>query len=420
MTTDTKKNQAILTVGVDDSALGEIKSVLSSCEVVEEDNLLAALFKLREDKFSSVIVRVPIRSTELDGALRGFRKINVSVRVILLAEVFDEPIAMKMVQQELADDYLILPLRVSELKKILLPPTMPSPSIRISNTGDYTLAREMNELINSAGSGLRPLLERICWSGIFLLKAQSVKIQIEDKLIYAGKETDYYNFSFPISEAGKETGLLEIRTDETNIPDRRQIGFLLELIPGLVNLDRTQGQLQKMANTDELTGLANRRFMRQVLDNLFERAKGDPFRITFVIFDFDNFKHYNDTYGHNAGDEILRESAMLIRRCIRKKDVAARYGGDEFAVILWDSQKKRKHQSDHPRSALALMHRFRELLRQHTFPMLGSVGGSGLTISGGLATYPWDADNAEDLITRADKALLEAKGSGKDRIHLVG
>ena len=160
--------------------------------------------------------------------------------------------------------------------------------------------------------------------------------------------------------------------------------------------------------------------MQEVLERLFERAKIERFRITLVIFDFDDFKHYNDTYGHGAGDEILRESAMLIKRCIRRKDLAVRYGGDEFAVVLWDWQQRRKSDSEHPRSALAIMQRFRKLLRQHYFPRLGPDAVGRLTISGGLASYPWDANNIDELIERADAALLEAKRSGKDRIYLVG
>jgi diguanylate cyclase (GGDEF)-like protein len=175
-----------------------------------------------------------------------------------------------------------------------------------------------------------------------------------------------------------------------------------------------------MANTDPLTGLANRRYLDEVLSHLVERARNERFRVTLVLFDFDNFKHYNDAFGHGAGDEILREAGMLIKRCIRRQDFAARYGGDEIAVVLWDWQRRRIPNSEHPRSAMAIMERFRKLLKQHHFTRLGPQVQGSLTISGGLASFPWDAASGEELIERADQALLEAKRSGKDRIYLVG
>jgi len=193
-----------------------------------------------------------------------------------------------------------------------------------------------------------------------------------------------------------------------------------QLLPGLIKLASSHGELKELANTDPLTGLANRRHMMETLETLVERAKKERFRVTLVLFDFDNFKHYNDTFGHGAGDEILREAGMLIKRCIRRQDMAARFGGDEIAVVLWDWQSRRMPNSEHPRSAMAIMERFRKLLKTHYFTRLGPGVQGKLTISGGLASFPWDAGSAEELIERADEALLAAKGSGKDRIYLVG
>jgi len=426
-----------LIVSAESETIEKIERVYPSVDYVCQDNLLAGLIRFAKEEFQLVFIRIPIRNNDISSALTGYRKVRNDAKIILLVDVFDEPIALDMLNRRLADDYLILPLSSGELqmslaklfqtkltsfnRRTVTDNYIPSEKIDVFQaqyTGDFL--RESAELVHSAELGLPTLLSRICWSAIFLLDAQSARITIEDESAQAGKETEIYNVSFPLSEAGREFGQLELLTSTPDLSDRKAVDFLEQIVPGLVRLARSQVKLKELANTDELTGLANRRFMQEVLERLFERAKSERFRITLVIFDFDDFKHYNDTYGHGAGDEILRESAMLIKRCIRRKDLAVRYGGDEFAVVLWDWQQRRRSDSEHPRSVLAIMQRFRKLLRQHYFPRLGPDALGRLTISGGLASYPWDANSIDELIERADAALLEAKRSGKDRIYLVG
>ena len=194
-------------------------------------------------------------------------------------------------------------------------------------------------------------------------------------------------------------------------------------------LRRKIRQLEKLAMTDDLTGLKNRRyiweFCRQVIDN----AKKEGRQVTLLIFDIDDLKHYNDMYGHTAGDEILRWVAVLLRRCCRPHDVVGRLGGDEFVVIYWDgpgissekTQEERRHlRADHPREAISIANRFVEELKKAQQPRPGPEGKAVLTISGGLATYPKDGSTVDGLFAQADRALLEAKRSGKNRIYLVG
>jgi PleD family two-component response regulator len=147
------------------------------------------------------------------------------------------------------------------------------------------------------------------------------------------------------------------------------------------------------------------------------------------VFDIDNFKHYNDVYGHLAGDGILREVAVLMRRCCRPHDVVGRIGGDEFAAVFWDdphraagevSRERRSAAAEHPTEAISVIKRFQQALGNADLHLLGPRGEGVLTISGGLASFPRDGATVQELFERADQALLEAKRSGKNRIYLVG
>jgi two-component system cell cycle response regulator len=186
-------------------------------------------------------------------------------------------------------------------------------------------------------------------------------------------------------------------------------------------------QLTRLATEDDLTGLKNRRYAREFLRQIIERAKEERMRITLLMFDIDNFKHYNDVYGHPAGDDILRQAAILMRSSCRKHDVVARVGGDEFAVIFWDAPKesdlengRRAAQGEHPHEIFFIAERFRRELNAAHLPSLGPEGKGVLTISGGLAGFPRDGSTVQKLFTQADNGLLEAKRSGKNRIYLVG
>jgi GGDEF domain-containing protein len=188
-------------------------------------------------------------------------------------------------------------------------------------------------------------------------------------------------------------------------------------------------RLEKLATEDDLTGLKNRRYIREFAKQIIERAGRDNGRMTVLIFDIDNFKHYNDVYGHAAGDEVLKQAALLIRRCCRRHDMVGRIGGDEFAVVFWDDPRcgpptaggeRRAFTADHPKEVISIAKRFRRELGRTEFRLLGPEGRGVLTISGGLASLGADGSTAEELFAKADHALFDAKRSGKNRVYLVG
>jgi len=222
-------------------------------------------------------------------------------------------------------------------------------------------------------------------------------------------------------------GSMPIAPDEsaaTAVPQASPAAVPVEQSPSDVDLR----ELERLATEDDLTGLKNRRYLREFLRQILEHARRDAFQVTLLVFDIDDFKRYNDTFGHTVGDNVLREAAILMRRCCREHDIVARIGGDEFAVVFWDRPDgrdthdgpERRGAAEHPRQAYFMAERFRQQINTADLSSLGADGRGTLTISGGLASFPHDADDAETLFQRADQALLAAKRQGKNRILLVG
>lgn len=174
--------------------------------------------------------------------------------------------------------------------------------------------------------------------------------------------------------------------------------------------------LHKLAMTDELTGAWNRRYFRRFLDRLIARAAEGRQQVTLLLFDIDDFKVYNDRYGHPAGDEILRETAKLIQSLVREHDVVARIGGDEFAVVFWDKGEPRHPGSQHPDNVIGIARRFQKAICEHRYPKLGQDATGRLTVSGGLASFPWDGRTSDELIARADHMAIQSKRQGKNVI----
>lgn len=175
-------------------------------------------------------------------------------------------------------------------------------------------------------------------------------------------------------------------------------------------------ELRDMALCDELTGIWNRRYFNRFLERILEKAASDRSQVTLLVFDIDDFKLYNDKYGHGTGDEVLRETARLMLSVVREHDVVARIGGDEFAVIFWDNEKPRKPNSEHPNDVVAAAQRFQDAICSHRFPKLMDKAIGRLTVSGGLASFPWDGRSPDELLARADAMALQSKRQGKNAI----
>jgi diguanylate cyclase (GGDEF)-like protein len=181
-----------------------------------------------------------------------------------------------------------------------------------------------------------------------------------------------------------------------------------------VALDRTDyykmsEDLRKISITDSLTDLYNRRFFQDRISEEIERSRRHGQPVSLIMLDIDNFKQYNDTYGHLAGDEALRLTAATIKSSVRNIDRVARYGGEEFAVILPMTEIE---------AARDIAERIRSGVAGRYFPDDALRAAVKLTASLGIASFPQHADNVFDLVGKADKALYIAKVNGKNRVAL--
>jgi diguanylate cyclase (GGDEF)-like protein len=174
-----------------------------------------------------------------------------------------------------------------------------------------------------------------------------------------------------------------------------------------VELQDMQKQLQILATFDELTGLHNRRYILERMEEKLPEIRRHQLDCCLVVMDVDHFKNVNDVYGHSAGDEVLRTLAQILTRELRQGDIFARYGGEEFLIMLPMTELA---------SAEALVERLRQAIQQQTFMFEGEV--VSVTASFGLTQHAVH-DTVDKVIDRADKALYQAKLSGRNRTVII-
>jgi diguanylate cyclase (GGDEF)-like protein len=169
-------------------------------------------------------------------------------------------------------------------------------------------------------------------------------------------------------------------------------------------------ETQTLLNMDDLTGLYNHRYLEQAIDREIKRAQRYDSQFCLLFIDLDDFKPINDKYGHLAGSQVLREVAQILKSTLRDVDLVFRYGGDEFVILLIESDA---------RNGLKTAQRIRERIQYTGF----SVGGGAtahVTASIGVAAFPEHAQEKERLLALADECMYESKRHGKNQVVLVG
>jgi diguanylate cyclase (GGDEF)-like protein len=388
------EHPAVVVVG--DAGLAEDLGPLAGQVVVSVDNYLQAIGEMSRRQVSAVVGRISPMAAELGPTVRALRRVNRDAKLLLVTDAAGEPDARRAVRLGV-DDYLIEPLRHGELYDALgrLRSGNGRSAAALVPAGADSL---IDPLLGPSGSLRTALIELV-------RKSLGGPVRLIDK------PDDDLAGCVALNYMGACVGYLA--SDEV-ASDR--LALAADEVARWVALDQRHRRLAYEASHDDLTGACNRRYFTRALASLLERAHAERFRVMMMVYDIDDFMHYNDRYGHAAGDEILRETAHLMRSVVRKQDIVARIGGDEFAVIFWDAEAKRKANSEHPRSIRLAARRFQQAICEHRFPKLADLAPGTLTISGGLASYPWDGRTPDELMHAADEMLLVSKKQGKNAL----
>lgn len=213
----------------------------------------------------------------------------------------------------------------------------------------------------------------------------------------------------PLKAKDKVNGIIVADNFITKKPVTKDDLHMLIMLSNQAGLAIENSQLYEktvtLANTDFLTNLWNHGFFQHLLHTELEKAKATKTPLSLVMLDIDDFKIYNDSLGHQAGDMILKQIALLLKNQSRTMDYVCRYGGEEFTIIMPQTDK---------REAYLIAERLRVDIERRHFAHEEILPQKRLTVSIGLSSYPENADLTSSLISTADKALYQAKSKGKN------
>ena len=373
------------------------------------DDPFAALEAMADTGYGAVVVALPQR--DLPNLLTAIRRLlKPPGRLYGLCTPAQEHELLQA--GGLMDDYFILPPTPAEWRRILGDAEAPNVVAAAPHAHEPTLpARDLIPLIESASSPedlarcVAELVGRACRTEVRWSSRQQMRPGVQ-QLLTLGE--------------GPERRLFAVAPLEADEWTERWLSALRAVLGPLARAARRMELFRQLAITDDLTGAHNRRYFMHLAGRLLEEARRQKVRATLLLYDIDDFKSYNDEFGHAVGDEILRETANLMRQTTRKGDLVARVGGDEFAVLFCEFGPVRQPGSQPIQTPYQLADRFRAAVNLYEFKALGPKAKGILTISGGLASFPWDGATVPALLASADKALMAAKASGKNNIYLIG
>ena len=421
-------HERVLLIGDADRQIqSALSQALPSAHVKSVGTIFDGIAELSHDHYTIVLSAVEPIERRPEAAVQTLRELSGEGRLLLFGHPTLEPLSQKMLEFG-CDDYLVTPVAPGELLETLsgarlrmtpaAAPPAPSP-VAPTPLGNIPMeAMVLDALVRCPQDVASEVLRQI---NLALAPPMSVISTAADspppsappgQQVVSHRPNDSPQ---PRAEIGVFPFALHLflATEHDPAPASAFVAHLAHKLATAHLLQQRHCGLQRLAITDDLTGLANGRYFRHFLGRVIDKARGLRFPVTLFLFDIDNFKSYNDQYGHGVGDGILKQTAALMRRCVRDHDLVARISGDEFAVVFWEKEGPRQPRDPRlsasgrtPQKPQEMLDRFRRLLSTQNFPGLGPGGKGSLTISGGLAVFPYDAQDASTLIQAADKQLM--------------
>ena len=366
---------------------------MPNCDVLYAEHALEGLWQSGHGEFEQAFVSLGIGRQALR-AVNCLRKVSPAMRIVVGCGPADEPLARQALAEG-ADEYILEPIRREDLEQAfgLVPPMRELP-LELADGPSLQEIIELSEVLKKLGEGVVATLERLAKLLRQAFDAEGAVLQVDDHTCVAG-ETDELVLEELIHDNNRPIGRVALARRVHGTYTSKTAARLAEyarLIAATVSQAQDRERWRELAWTDDLSGLHNRRYFEQMLDQLIDQAANNRLRLTVLLFDIDGFKHYNDRYGHDVGDKLIQEVALLLRRCSRQRDIVSRYGGDEFAVVFWDAEKQRVPGSEHPHEPIELATRFCKAIALHQFQCLGSDAPG----AGDDQRRPWPASPGTD------------------------
>ncbi len=258
----------------------------------------------------------------------------------------------------------------------------------------------------------QPYAPNDCWA---LRRGRPYRFGVEllnPSCAHFRQQAPNHTLCLPLLAQGESVGALHLFTDSEENQLSEEERRLAETAANsaalaLANL-RLREKLRTQSVRDALTGLYNRRYLDEILPREIHRAGRGGHPLSVLMLDIDHFKAFNDSYGHDAGDVVLKSAAKLILSLIRESDVACRYGGEEFLVVLPETSLE---------AAVKRAEEMRAAFEKHRLTFNNQPLGQ-VAVSLGAAAYPQHGENAETLVKSADEALYQAKRKGRNRVEI--
>ena len=376
--------------------------------IVEENQLIGAIAAEKETRFS----KANIKNLETIAALIGFIISQSKLSTNITKKYKDLELLYKISSE------LVKSIKLDELLKKTV--NLIKETFGHDNVAILLLDSKEHLRVKSKTKGFNKHIKRIKISvkngeGLTGLSAKLRKVIISnnvqsDKRYINGNARTNSEIAIPLLYNGKLLGVLDIESNKKNAfseEDAKILQSVTGLLSGAIENALLYKKMEELAEKDELTGLYNYRVFRRGLLKEVSRVKRYQKIFSLAMFDIDYFKEYNDNNGHDVGNIALKKVGVILKKESRFTDLPARFGGEEFIVILPETNKE---------GAFKYAERVRRKVAKTKFPGEEKQPNGKLTISGGVAEFPIDGDTAERILKAVDIAAYKAKNIGRNRI----